>query len=298
MEEEPVAGTSRRTRRRLEEAQEPAQQNDNLAAQPSTQADAPGAGLVADPEDQRHHLLQIATFLEGEVGTLRAALGSTVSQQEQDQLVQQLMRMMLFQQQKRPGVPVRQSELASLVNSAYQGQRKKGLSSLIIAQAQHKFVELLGMEMAMFKLRTGKAATSQEAPSEGPASYVLRNLVPDDLRSLCVQPSKPAKLDHALSLVILQLIHHSNGPLYEDEMWRLLEKLAVVKGKAHPIFQVKPEDQLNGMLQRRILHEAIGEWVGAEGNPVKAYQIGESAADEFGAQIQAFDDQIFGTAAS
>lgn len=36
-----------------------------------------------------------------------------------------------------------------------------------------------------------------------------------------------------------------------DEMWRLLEKLAVVKGKAHPIFQVKPEDQLNGMLQRR-----------------------------------------------
>lgn len=75
------------------------------------------------------------------------------------------MRMMLFQQQKRPGVPVRQSELASLVNSAYQGQRKKGLSSLIIAQAQHKFVELLGMEMAMFKLRTGKAATSQEAPS-------------------------------------------------------------------------------------------------------------------------------------
>ena len=81
--------------------------------------------------------------------------------QEQDQLVQQVMRLMLFKQQKAPDVPVRQSELAAVVNAAYKEQRKHKLSSLIILQAQLKFMQLLGIEMPSFKLKTGRSAASQ-----------------------------------------------------------------------------------------------------------------------------------------
>lgn len=42
----------------------------------------------------------------------------------------------------------------------------------------------------------------------------------------------------------------------------------------------------------RYLTEASGDFVGAEGNPVKAYEIGEVAADEIGSQLLAFDAQV------
>ena len=94
--------------------------------------------------------------------------------QEQDQLVQQVMRLMLFRQQKQPDVPIRQSELASVINAAYKDQRKSKLSSVIIAQAQLKFIQMLGLEMKKFTLKTARAGAAKG--SEGILSSSLPTL--------------------------------------------------------------------------------------------------------------------------
>ena len=55
------------------------------------------------------------------------------------------------------------------------------------------------------------------AGEAGPAVYVLRSLLPEDLRAVCVQPPREAKLNHALLMVLLQLIRHSGDHLLEGE---------------------------------------------------------------------------------
>lgn len=77
-----------------------------------------------------------------------------------ERLVQQVMRLMLFRQHKFPDVPVKQTELASLINAEYKGPRKPKLSSVIIAHAQSKFMQLLGIEMEKLNLKTARAAAS------------------------------------------------------------------------------------------------------------------------------------------
>ena len=61
-----------------------------------------------------------------------------------------------------------------------------------------------------------KAALCKSGES-GPGAYVLRNRLPDDLRTLCVQPPRATRLNHALAMVLLQLIRHSGHRLLEGE---------------------------------------------------------------------------------
>ena len=48
-----------------------------------------------------------------------------------------------------------------------------------------------------------------------------------------------------------------------DEMWRLLERLGVHKGTVHPLFGVKPEEQIATMLQQRWVWGLVSGHVGA-----------------------------------
>lgn len=43
---------------------------------------------------------------------------------------------------------------------------------------------------------------------------------------------------------------------------------------------------------RYLVEDTSSEWVGAEGNPVKAYAMGESATAELGPALSSFDDRV------
>ncbi|KAK9804573.1 hypothetical protein WJX73_001097 [Symbiochloris irregularis] len=316
-EDEPAERPQRRRlRRRIDDDEGPAAaiatatENGNAPEQPhayaQAQGNADGAQVSRDPADQRAHFMQCAHAYDEKADGAWETVGRTIiSDQEKDALVAQVMRLMLFKQQKTPDLPVKRSELTGLINAGYKDARKRAhLATAVIPEAQHRFMLSLGLEMKEIKLKGNQnqlqasqaPAGASQAGNSGPAIYVLQNPLPDDLRMVCAVPPKPACLNQALAMVLLQLIHHSGGQLYEDEMWRLLESLGVKKGHVHTTFGVKPDAQILEMLQRRYLSEAVGEFVGAEGNPVKAYEIGEVAVDELGGQLQAFDAQIFGDA--
>lgn len=67
--------------------------------------------------------------------------------QEEQKLLRDVMRHMLFRQRAMPDVPVPRNDLTKLILASYKDTKKANMGNAVIALAQESFAKTMGMEM-------------------------------------------------------------------------------------------------------------------------------------------------------
>ncbi|KAK9804307.1 hypothetical protein WJX72_006185 [[Myrmecia] bisecta] len=221
----------------------------------------------------------------------------TVSEQEGQRLVREVMRLMLMRQHSKPDVPVKRAELSTLINANYKNSKQRNLGAQIIPLAQYRFAEIFGLEMKEVKMTSlGAAAASNK--DDGQKSYVLRSMLPAAVREAFVTPPA-ADNNRAFCMTVLSLLQLAdNNRLSEEDLWAKLDELGLKRAKEdgrnreeHPVFG-RPEEELSKMLQKRYLLAKKEKL--SDGGSVMTYFMGDNALDEIGKRpLEAFLDEMF-----
>lgn len=142
-------------------------------------------------------------------------------------------RHMVFAHTEKPGVPVKRTELVAVVTARFPNIKSKApVTAFVIAHAQHYLVESMGLEMQMVHRRNLR----ETAAEEGSQQYVLRSVVPAQLRSAFVL-GRSQDSERALLVVVLGLLSLAGGKLPEDDLSTQLAELGISKDDAHhPVF--------------------------------------------------------------
>ena len=67
--------------------------------------------------------------------------------QEEQKLMRDVMRHMLFRQKAMPNVPVPRNDLTKLILASYKDTKKANMGNAVITLAQESFPKTIGMEM-------------------------------------------------------------------------------------------------------------------------------------------------------
>lgn len=225
-------------------------------------------------------------------------LASKLSVTEYESLVGKVVRMMVFKQHEKPGVPVKRQELLEACTSEY-GKRAGGsqIPSWVIKVAQAKIISTLGIEMhelSRVAVVSGKkkGLVLDKQPSVT-ATYVLRSVLPRQMRRELVDDPADDQAQ-GFKAVVLALIHLNGGRMEEGELWRHLRMLgAGPDDKEHPHFG-KTGDVLRELEKTR--HVVCSQQQSATGAEY-FLEWGENAGSEFGPQgVQTWIEQEFGKA--
>ncbi|KAL4420884.1 hypothetical protein ABPG77_001225 [Micractinium sp. CCAP 211/92] len=210
-----------------------------------------------------------------------------------------VVRHMLFSHSEKPGVPVKRTELATVVTSRFPNLKHKGpVTSYVIAHAQHYLAESMGLEMRCVARRSAAAAgrDATQGGEEGSQQYVLRSIVPPPLRAAFVLDDKDA--ERGLLLVVLSLVHLAGGKLEEGELLTQLSELGVPTDQPHPAFGQPTAALLKSFCTRRYIQKDKQQ--GPDGEVI-LYRFAEQAVGpdaEIGqAAIERFIEAQFADAA-
>ncbi|KAL3159225.1 hypothetical protein ABBQ32_011201 [Trebouxia sp. C0010 RCD-2024] len=141
----------------------------------------------------------------------------TLSTQEQEKLMRDVMRHMLFRQKALPNVPVPRNDLTKVILASYKDTKKDPkLGNAIIALAQEYFPKTIGMEMKELRVAPISKGKSKIADNEtaGSKFYVLRSLVPRNWRKKFIVDDDQSPSRHLL-IVLLMLIKCHGDKLAE-----------------------------------------------------------------------------------
>uniref|UniRef100_A0A0D6R228 MAGE domain-containing protein n=1 Tax=Araucaria cunninghamii TaxID=56994 RepID=A0A0D6R228_ARACU len=199
-----------------------------------------------------------------------------VSVEEQDKLVAEMMRYMLFKNHQHPGVPVKREELTQLVTKNY---RQRNLPNLVITQAQKKFASIFGYEMKELQRsrpsRNNSVRSSQQSTTEA-KSYILKSMLPEELRTRFVEDKGSSQL-LGLTFVVVGILQLAGGKIPEDTLWQHLRRLGLDEhDEGHPVFGNVKQAMETIAKQRYIQKEKVS---GQEGD-MTVYELAERALDE------------------
>lgn len=195
-----------------------------------------------------------------------ASSNVTLSTLEEEKLVLEVCRTMLFRERLKPGVPVSRADLLKTMDW------RKGAASVVLKLAQTKLLFATGLEMCELSAATG-------AKDAGNGYFVLRSWMPVALRQRFLVdkqqiPEQQLALE-GLTTVVLALIRMDGEITSETTLWRLLEDVGIRKKEeeGHPKFGITVEEALKGMIARKYLK--VSREGGAE-NDLK-YEWGTAA---------------------
>ena len=83
--------------------------------------------------------------------------------QEEQKLMRDVMRHMLFRQKAMPDVPVPRNDLTKLILASYKDTKKANMGNAVIALAQESFPKTMGMEMK--ELRVAPISKGKSKPA-------------------------------------------------------------------------------------------------------------------------------------
>lgn len=147
---------------------------------------------------------------------------------------------------------------------------------LVIAKVQVALATLFGIDMVEL---TKPPARKTGNDAAGTKYYALKSMIPKDLYQCTVgkADSTPTVSQKGLLGVIIALVKVSGGTIVEEELWRHLESLGVVKGTKHPIFEAIPSDIVDEFVRRRYLKV---DKMPSMDKDTKVYAVGENALNE------------------
>ncbi|GBG76813.1 hypothetical protein CBR_g23028 [Chara braunii] len=216
----------------------------------------------------------------------------SITPEETDNLVAEVMRYMIFKNFQQPSVPVKREELNQIVNKQYKERRQ--LPGYIIALAQAKFPGCFGMEMrevtGSARRRGGakeRASTSQS--QAGLKLYVLRSMLPADLRQDFIETDHSLAYQ-GLAMVVMSVIDMAGDKISEDSLWRQLTKLGVrADDDCHPAFG-NVENMMQMLAKQRYV--VRNKEVTADGDTY-FLELGENAMEGVGKErLQNFVSKI------
>jgi hypothetical protein len=146
----------------------------------------------------------------------------TLSSEEKDKLVGEVMRFMLFKCGQNNNHPVARDKVVGLIAQRYSGKSKHGLPQFIVAEAQASFAKIMGMDMV-------------ELEGSSQKYYVLRSILPKRFQD-GLKEKKEDRHEKALLLTVLMILSLSGDQILEETLWEHLNLLGVDKDAKHVRF--------------------------------------------------------------
>jgi len=245
-----------------------------------------GGDADSEGDEDDSHLEKMAEFYEMDATEANPQEGGGITEAEEDRLVRNVMRYMLFHQQQKNSVPVKRQELTNIIlKNNKGGKAAKNLGGRIIKRVAWEFVKRFGMEMKGIETKRSTIHGEQET---GAKVYVLRSLLRSNLRNL--SKSLPAQLNQSLAMVLMCIILLAGGKISEDDLESQIAKIGVDLKSRHPTLG-KPADQLQTLIQKRYLAERKAN---GPDDVCKEYAIGDNFHDEVqNDKLSGFIEKIF-----
>ncbi|QDZ17890.1 MAGE domain-containing protein [Chloropicon primus] len=204
-------------------------------------------------------------------GTESARGIASVSKEEFEKLVGDVMRHVIFKAGQQSSQPITRESLSGIVTKRY--PRKAGLPQAILAEAQASFARTWGMEMReLVRTKATGEATTQKY-------FILRSLLPKRFRDGIKGREREElenKEEKGLLLVVLMMVSLSGDEMVEESLWQHLNLLGLEKGKRHKVFG-DPGSALAKFVRQRYLTKVTKK---SDSGRVIFYQPGENALDE------------------
>ncbi|KAA6415251.1 MAG: hypothetical protein FRX49_13668 [Trebouxia sp. A1-2] len=245
---------------------------------------------LPDPADLQYAAQQTQLYKQNAQAEAGRVIGMSV--QEQEKLLREVMRLMLFRQKAQPDVPVPRNDLTKVILASYKDGKKSNMGNAIVALAQESFAKVMGMDMRELRIAPVSKGKSRitENDAGGSKFYVLRSLVPTNWKRKFVADESQNPSRHLL-IILLMLIKCQGDKLSEEDMWQYLSELGVQQREVH--FKLgKVEDEIKTLVQKKYLIQRKQN--GADGNSF-TYEAGPNATDELEPKggIDAYVDQLF-----
>mmetsp|Transcript_14225 Transcript_14225/g.40367 ORF Transcript_14225/g.40367 Transcript_14225/m.40367 type:complete len:283 (-) Transcript_14225:68-916(-) len=196
---------------------------------------------------------------------------ASVSKEEFEKLVGDVMRHVIFKAGQQSSQPITRESLSGIVTKRY--PRKAGLPQAILAEAQASFARTWGMEMReLVRTKATGEATTQKY-------FILRSLLPKRFRDGIKGREREElenKEEKGLLLVVLMMVSLSGDEMVEESLWQHLNLLGLEKGKRHKVFG-DPGSALAKFVRQRYLTKVTKK---SDSGRVIFYQPGENALDE------------------
>lgn len=245
---------------------------------------------LPDPADLQYAAQQTQLYKQNAQAEAGRVIG--MSMEEQEKLLREVMRVMLFRQKAQPDVPVPRNDLTKVILASYKDGKKSNISNAIIALAQESFAKVMGMDMRELRIAPVSKGKSRITDNDAGGSkfYVLRSLVPTNWKRKFVADESQNPSRHLL-IILLMLIKCQGDKLSEEDMWQYLSELGVHQREVH--FKLgKVEDEIKTLVQKKYLIQRKQN--GADGNSF-TYEAGPNATDELKPKggIDAYVDRLF-----
>lgn len=245
---------------------------------------------LPDPADLQYAAQQTQLYKQNAQAEAGRVIG--MSMEEQEKLLREVMRVMLFRQKAQPDVPVPRNDLTKVILASYKDGKKSNISNAIIALAQESFAKVMGMDMRELRIAPVSKGKSRITDNDAGGSkfYVLRSLVPTNWKRKFVADESQNPSRHLL-IILLMLIKCQGDKLSEEDVWQYLSELGVHQREVH--FKLgKVEDEIKTLVQKKYLIQRKQN--GADGNSF-TYEAGPNATDELKPKggIDAYVDRLF-----
>ncbi|GBG71525.1 hypothetical protein CBR_g8943 [Chara braunii] len=243
----------------------------------------------ATQREEIRDLMQKYESAASQVAELTVA--HSITPEETDNLVSEVMRYMIFKNFQQPSVPVKREELKQIVNKQYKDRRQ--LPGYIIALAQAKFPACFGMELREItgsaRRRWGEDQASTSQSQAGLKLYVLRSMLPADLRQDFVETDHSLAFQ-GLAMVVMSVIDMAGDKISEESLWRQLTKLGVrADDDCHPAF-TNVQNLMQMLTKQRYIVQ--NKEVTADGDTY-FLELGENAMEGIGKErLQSFVSKV------
>lgn len=225
-----------------------------------------------------------------------------LSKAEVEKLVADVTRFCLFKHHSTGGVPIARADLSDVVNQAGYaktlGGKKGALANYVVVRAQARLADVFGFELReVVRAAKGQSAAAavpkpkpQKGKEDGAATaaaptgtrfYVLRSILPTQLRAVVGRHAKDAKAQarRGFAITVCGLVRAAER-LTEEALWSHLETLGVSRGGApHPDLG-DAEAEVAKLVKMRYLTRERQPNAGPAGEDVYVYELAEVALAE------------------
>eukprot|EP00245_Coleochaete_scutata_P007531 TRINITY_DN22975_c0_g1_i1.p1 TRINITY_DN22975_c0_g1~~TRINITY_DN22975_c0_g1_i1.p1 ORF type:complete len:284 (-),score=70.96 TRINITY_DN22975_c0_g1_i1:424-1275(-) len=231
-------------------------------------------------------------YVESASQAAKKPVAKSITNEETDKLVAEVMRYVLFKSHQQAGVPIRRDELVQVLTRQYKDRR--GLPAYIIQVAQAKFPQIFGLELKELDRKNMKAAAGARGQNQGQESsssvkyYVLRSLLPVEKRQAFVDTPEVA-VHSGLTAIVLSLINLSGDKISEESLFNYVRRLGVREEEDHPVFG-NLDNALQSMVKQRLILKEKSHEPGAD---TFVYMLADNSRDlNAGDKLQTFVSQL------
>ncbi|CAD7699575.1 unnamed protein product, partial [Ostreobium quekettii] len=233
-----MEGPSRPPQRRKAKRARASDEGPSQLPPPGSASGASTLRAIAIDQATARACIDEASAIEREATGRIPETSTGVSSLQLERATCEVVRYMLFKWSSSHGAPINKAEVAEVIQKTLgEGIPSRNVTPNAMARAQARLAKVYGLHMKeLQKTKARHSGPSQSSGSSAQSVYVLRTLLPRQLRPL-VQDEREAAL-RSLAIVVVGLLRLSGAgnKMAKGALWEHLQGLGLMPNEQHEVF--------------------------------------------------------------